>query len=37
MENAWEIYSGWVCCVVQGRRRMGIMRKDGAELMRRWE
>jgi hypothetical protein len=32
----WDI-SGGVCCVVQGRRRLGIMKKNGAELMRRWE
>jgi hypothetical protein len=32
----WDI-SGGVCCVVQGRKRMGIMKRNGAELMRRWE
>jgi hypothetical protein len=32
----WDI-SGDVCCVVQGRRRLGIMKRNGAELMRRWE
>jgi hypothetical protein len=29
--------SGWVCYAVQGRRRLGIMKRNGAELMRRWE
>jgi hypothetical protein len=32
----WDISSG-VCCVVQGRRRLGIMKRNGVELMRRWE
>jgi hypothetical protein len=32
----WDI-SGCVCCVVQGRRRLGIIKRNGAELMRRWE
>jgi hypothetical protein len=32
----WDI-SGGVCCVVQGRRRLGIMKRNGAELVRRWE
>jgi hypothetical protein len=32
----WDI-SGGVCCVVQGRRRLGIMKRNGIELMRRWE
>jgi hypothetical protein len=32
----WDI-SGGVCCVVQGRRRLGIMKRNGVELMRRWE
>jgi hypothetical protein len=26
-----------VCCVNQGRRWLGIMKRNGAELMRRWE
>jgi hypothetical protein len=29
--------SGWVCCVVQRRRQLGIMKRNGVELMRRWE
>jgi hypothetical protein len=32
----WDI-SGGVCCVLQGRRWLGIMKRNGAELMRRWE
>jgi hypothetical protein len=32
----WDI-SGGVCYVVQGIRRLGIMKRNGAELMRRWE
>jgi hypothetical protein len=32
----WDIFGG-VCCVVQGRRRLGIMKRNGVELMRSWE
>jgi hypothetical protein len=32
----WDL-SGCVCCVVQGRRQLVMMKRSGAELMRRWE
>jgi hypothetical protein len=32
----WDL-SGGVRCVVQRRRRLGMMKRNGAELMRKWE
>jgi hypothetical protein len=32
----WDLFGG-VSCVVQGRRRLGMMKRNGAELMRKWK